>query len=191
MRGDANNAVKVLRETIKTEGDSPKGQEAAAALRKILAKQPDIGDVKGMAPLNFAGGGVTKTRGLDGINTSNKRGYTPDVEHLNSNMKTGIVQLQKMWGEPVKVISGYRGKARNARAGGAKKSQHIHGNAVDIDASEWSRAKRIQFIQAARAAGFNGIGVYRNAIHIDKGKRRAWGPDYHSRTIPAWAKPYL
>jgi len=191
MRGDANNAVKVLRETIKTEGDSPKGQEAAAALRKILAKQPDIGDVKGMAPLNFAGGGVTKTRGLDGIVTSNKRGYTPDIEHLNSNMKTGIVQLQKMWGEPVKVISGYRGKARNARAGGAKKSQHIHGNAVDIDASEWSRAKRIQFIQAARAAGFNGIGVYRNAIHIDKGKRRAWGPDYHSRTIPAWARPYL
>lgn len=191
MRGDAKNAVKVLRETIKTEGDSPKGQEAAAALRKILAKQPDIGDVKGMAPLNFAGGGVTKTRGLDGINTSNKRGYTPDVEHLNSNMKTGIVQLQKMWGEPVKVISGYRGKARNARAGGAKKSQHIHGNAVDIDASEWSRAKRIKFIQAARAAGFNGIGVYPNAIHIDKGKRRAWGPNYSHTSIPKWARPYL
>lgn len=191
MRGDAKNAIKVLRETIKTEGNSVKGREAADSLRKILAKQPDIGDVQNMAPLNFAGGSTKNPKGLAGIVTSNKRGYTPDVEHLNEGMKTGIVQLQKVWGEPVKVISGYRGKARNARAGGARKSQHIPGNAVDIDASEWSREKRIKFIQAARAAGFNGIGVYTNAIHIDKGKRRAWGPNYSHTSIPKWARPYL
>jgi len=149
-----------------------------------------------MRPASLMMGGLGNSskvaRGdLGEINTSNKRGYTPDIEHLRPAMKQGLLDLQSVWGEPIPVVSGYRGKARNARAGGAKKSQHIHGNAVDIDASSWSIKKRQRFIQMARQAGFNGIGVYANSIHIDKGKRRAWGPDHHGRSIPAWAKPYL
>ena len=145
-----------------------------------------MGNVRGL------GNSSAVARGdLGEINTSNKRGYTPDVDNLRPAMKQGIIDLQAVWGEPIPVVSGYRGKARNARAGGAKKSQHIHGNAVDVDASSWSIKKRQRFIQMARQAGLNGIGVYANSIHIDKGKRRAWGPDYHGTSVPAWAKPYL
>mgnify|MGYP003530709418 CR=1 FL=1 len=151
-----------------------------------------MGNVRGLGNSSkVARGGGGAKGDLGEINTSNKRGYTPDTKNLRPSLKQGILDLQEVWGEPLTVISGYRGKARNKKAGGAKKSQHIHGNAVDIDVSSWSIKKRQKFIMAARKAGFGGIGTYDDSIHIDKGRRRAWGPDYHAATIKDWAKPYL
>lgn len=177
------------------QGEFKKGPERGIPVNKDGTMRPAslmMGSVRGLGNSSkVARGGGGANGDLGEINTSNKRGYTPDIENLRPAMKQGILDLQAVWGEPIPVISGYRGKARNARAGGAKKSQHIPGNAVDIDASSWSRAKRIKFIKAARAAGFKGIGVYNNAIHIDKGKKRAWGPDKHKETLPDWTEGVL
>ena len=90
-------------------------------------------------------------------------------------------------GFQIPVVSGFRDQSANAAAGGANKSQHMHGNALDLDVRRLSIAERIRVIVYAKANGFTGIGVYPNSIHIDIGPTRAWGPDHHHGSIPSWA----
>lgn len=84
----------------------------------------------------------------------------------------------------VKINSGHRGEADNERVGGAKKSQHLHGAAIDIDVSGYSIPKRVEIIRALSANGITGIGVGANIIHADIGGRRSWGYP----NIPKWAQ---
>lgn len=95
--------------------------------------------------------------------------------------------LEDALGFPLKVNSGFRDPAHNAAVGGAKNSQHTHGNAFDVDVSGMSVEQRQEIIRKARAAGFSGIGVYDNALHFDVGGDRAWGPSYGRDSLPEWA----
>lgn len=98
-------------------------------------------------------------------------------------------QVQGDFGRALPVVSGFRDPARNATAGGAKHSQHMDGNALDIDVSSLSREERVKLVQMASARGFTGIGIYKNSIHLDmrKGAPVAWGPSHHAASVPAWA----
>ena len=89
---------------------------------------------------------------------------------------------------PLKVISGYRSPSYNRRVGGAKKSQHTSGNAIDIDVRHLSIEQRQELIKNASALGYKGIGVYANSIHLDMGSRRYWGPNYSGNSLPGWAR---
>lgn len=95
--------------------------------------------------------------------------------------------LEDAIGYPLKVNSAFRDAAHNEAVGGAKGSQHVHGNAFDVDVSGMSVEQRQDLIRRARAAGFSGIGVYDNALHFDVGGDRAWGADYHRGSLPEWA----
>ena len=97
-------------------------------------------------------------------------------------------RLSSMWREPLKVNSAYRSPEHNAKVGGAKKSQHMHGNAFDVDVSHLSRKQRLDLIAKAKQAGFRGVGVYNNALHFDVGGERAWGSDYTRGSLPEWAQ---
>jgi hypothetical protein len=96
-------------------------------------------------------------------------------------------QLQGIAGQQFKIRSAYRSPAENVAVGGARRSQHMHGNALDIDVSHMSPKERVELIANASALGFTGIGVYNNTLHLDIGGRRAWGPDYTSASVPKWA----
>lgn len=87
------------------------------------------------------------------------------------------------WG----INSAYRDPERNKAAGGASKSQHMNGNAFDVDVSALSTDERNELIRKARAAGFGGVGVYNNALHFDVAGERNWGPDFKSGSTPSWA----
>lgn len=92
------------------------------------------------------------------------------------------------WGGPMPVVnSAFRDAAHNAKVGGAKGSQHLHGNAFDISTAGWTLLDRQNAVRSLRQAGFTGIGVYDNSIHADVGPARTWGPDYTRNTAPAWA----
>lgn len=91
----------------------------------------------------------------------------------------------------IKVNSGFRSAEHNAEVGGAKGSQHLDGNAMDIDVSGMKITDKIELIKALSNSGITGIGVYGNSIHADLGGRRAWGPDHHAESLPAWAKPVI
>lgn len=73
-------------------------------------------------------------------------------------------------GRPLRIVSGYRDPAHNARVGGARNSRHMHGDAADIPAGYAT-------VEQARAAGFRGIGRRgRWAVHVDMrpGPRAEW-----------------
>lgn len=60
---------------------------------------------------------------------------TPDIEHIVSlsNLVANTLQpLRNALNIPIQVTSGYRSPALNAAVGGAARSQHLTGEAVDI-----------------------------------------------------------
>jgi len=113
---------------------------------------------------------------------------SPDVKGVNSVVINRFKQVQNAFGASVPIVSGFRDPERNARAGGAKQSEHMHGNALDLDVSNMSTEDRVRLIQTASSLGFTGIGVYANSIHLDIGARRAWGASHHSESVPTWAR---
>jgi hypothetical protein len=108
--------------------------------------------------------------------------------NVNPVVRDRFAALQEAAGEQLNINSVYRSVEHNRRVGGARNSQHTRGNAVDINVRDWPTEKRVALIEKASALGFKGIGVYDNAIHVDVGNRRSWGPSYSSRDIPKWAR---
>lgn len=63
--------------------------------------------------------------------------------------------------KPMRIVSGHRSAAHNAAVGGAARSRHLVGDAVDLERGYATPAQ-------ARAAGFRGIGVKDGwAVHVD------------------------
>lgn len=110
---------------------------------------------------------------------------------VNPAAQAALDRLFSTWGSPLPVISAYRDPAHNARVGGAKNSQHTHGNAFDIDVSSLPHEERVRLAQAARDAGFSGFGFYDGSMHFDVGPARYWGPSYGADSTPAWAMPFV
>lgn len=95
--------------------------------------------------------------------------------------------MRKKYG-PVKVLSGYRNAAYNAKIGGARFSQHIYDQnpdsvAADITftrgtVAQWARGARWRFATKARwrKRRRGGVGRYLASgfIHVDSGPRRDW-----------------
>lgn len=112
------------------------------------------------------------------------------MEGISPEAAAAFDRLEKLTG-PLTVTSGYRSPEQNKKVGGAKGSQHLHGNAFDIDVSGMPREERVNLIQQAREAGFRGIGVYDNSLHFDVGPQRHWGPSYGRESTPEWAMAAL
>lgn len=71
--------------------------------------------------------------------------------------------LRRELGKPVPISSGRRCPVHNAAVGGASRSRHVYGDAVDIP-------QALGVTEAlARRVGFTGIGKQRNGIvtHVD------------------------
>lgn len=114
-------------------------------------------------------------------------GSNPDLKGVKPELISKFQDLQNAWGKQIPVKSGFRDEKRNRDAGGADHSQHLDGNALDLDVHDMPLEERKELIRTASALGFTGIGVYENSIHIDEGGRRAWGPNFHKESVPAWA----
>lgn len=114
-----------------------------------------------------------------------------DEAHLSKDLTDRVKSAFAGVGiDRVRITSGFRDAADNQRVGGAKRSQHMHGNAIDIDVSGYSHAERIKIIEALSANGITGLGIGANMIHADIGGRRAWGyaGSAGGGEVPAWAK---
>ena len=83
-------------------------------------------------------------------NTAIRRGIEniPDVEEIE-NMKLIAEKvfepLRKWVGGPIKINSFYRSPELNVAIGGSKKSQHCHGQAIDIDDTYGHRSNASMF----------------------------------------------
>ena len=114
-----------------------------------------------------------------------------NFEGMSPQAVAAYKSLFEAAGELPEVISAYRSPEHNAKVGGAKNSQHTHGNAFDFNVAGMPIENRLALIEKARAAGFKGIGVYDNTLHFDVGPERAWGPSYSRDSIPEWARAAL
>lgn len=131
----------------------------------------------------FGGGGGNGHAMGDGHDHAGGKGLTPQAIAAFGNLSSIFPDLT--------VNSAYRDPAHNARVGGAKNSQHTHGNAYDISTAGMSQDQVGALIDAAQNSGFRGIGVYDNSVHFDVGPERAWGPSYGHESLPGWAAPYI
>lgn len=92
-------------------------------------------------------------------------------------------------GKVCALTSGYRSAGHNASVGGAKQSQHIQGNAVDVvllrgDVLRFGELLHAGLCCKNRCLG--GLGYYNgNKYHVDNRQGiKAWGPGYSKNGIP-------
>lgn len=64
-----------------------------------------------------------------GINNTPSEAVKINLQRLVTNI---LDPLREEWGKPIIVTSGYRSVRLNAAVGGARSSQHVTGEAVDI-----------------------------------------------------------
>ena len=133
---------------------------------------------------------------FEAINPSKVQMVAKNGKAWQPNVKPQVVNLAtKSWAEAgldrMIINSGFRDPGHNDAVGGATHSQHMSANALDISTRGMSRDQILNLIRIFSKNGAGGIGVYANAIHIDIGSPRFWGPDYKSRSAPSWARPYL
>lgn len=150
------------------------------------------------APTNV--GPFRNAQGESPVRVVNVNGAKLDA--LSPRAQSLVEKLRTAQGLPdLRVISAYRDPGYNAKVGGAKGSQHVHGNALDFDVSGWTEAQKSAFLMAAADAGAKGVGLYPsgNSIHLDvRDTPATWGPSsagaYKGVDIaaqPAWARPAL
>ena len=90
------------------------------------------------------------------------------VEDISMNLIYKLQQLRDKFKLPIKIASGYRCREHNLAIGGAPKSQHMQGKAVDIDTKHLSAHDKHRLIQFIFSLGaFGGVGIGAGKIHID------------------------
>jgi hypothetical protein len=97
---------------------------------------------------------------------------------LATPLRTVLDRVAAEFG-PLTVNSTCRSRRHNVRVGGAPRSYHLTGHAVDFRVR--SRfAEVLSFLKRTRTVG--GVSHYGNGVfHIDTGPRRTWGPNSWGR----------
>lgn len=90
---------------------------------------------------------------------------------LNGTLRSVIYKVAASYGS-VTVSSTCRSRGHNAAVGGAKRSQHLTGSAVDFRVHGNVRAVYAYLSGAGRVGGFKHYGG--GLFHIDTGPRRTW-----------------
>ena len=173
------------------------GDGGAGAGNRYNNTSPTTGATGAQPAPNSSGGDGTED--VPSPQPSNADGeYIKWLPHVDSRVKPQVVTnlegVSQQVGYQLQVTSGYRSPAYNASVGGAKSSQHMQGNAVDIIQTGLTTQQRKDFIQAAIDNGFTAIGVYNTFTHIDiRGSRVAWGSNGSRTTLPnyPWALEVL
>jgi Peptidase M15 len=166
--------------------------------------------------LNAIAQGAESKRLIDEQKINNQRldnradeivlGRTPTAVAGIPLSKAGLSQTADVWasdnrtalqaqGVPITVTSAFRNPEHNTAVGGARGSQHLHGNAIDVSLTGLSpqqqQAVVSQFLSDPRTGGF-GYYPNSNSIHVDvrPGDKAAWGTDYHGTSVgkgwPDW-----
>ena len=77
------------------------------------------------------------TKSTTAIRMGIDNSVTPEIIHNLQDLCIDVLQpLREWYGKPIRIASGYRSPALNSYIGGAGKSQHMKGEAADIDTLE-------------------------------------------------------
>jgi uncharacterized protein YcbK (DUF882 family) len=116
---------------------------------------------------------------LTGIKSDELKEVTKKMLENAYAMALYLEKLRTYFGKPIVITSWLRVPSHNARIGGASKSMHLTGLAVDFnikgvpfDKNQMARLNEFHVGGLARA-DFNKDG-WADFVHIDLGKERAW-----------------
>lgn len=129
------------------------------------AKDVQIGNHKYLGHEQASKGSVVTDNGEGGLKFVHK-----GQEGIRDDLRTMLENTSAAMGAQLKITSGYRSPEHNASVGGAKESQHTHGNAVDIDMAGMSDEARYNLVQSLRANGAKRFITYSkspNMLHVD------------------------
>lgn len=100
-----------------------------------------------------------------------KTGYPEEWRFTRAVDLAEMFEAFRDWcGGPLIVLSGYRTPAWNAHVGGARKSQHVQGRAVDLQYTGWNMARfhrEAKAFAVAHPAFVGGLGLYPKFVHLD------------------------
>ncbi len=82
--------------------------------------------------------------------------------------------VEKHYGKPPIVTSGYRPPVWNAKSGGAEHSLHTTCSAADIQVNGVSKWELASYLRSLPERGGIGTYCYTNSVHIDTGDQRDW-----------------
>lgn len=189
---DGDTALK-LSSSVDAGYDKQRGIEIGEAVYngRTVGGTPAPEDLQNAITTIVPGAQVKPVNRRIPISTGTQPGRQPlQLEGMNEALIQNWELVQGDFGRALPVVSGKRDAATNAKAGGAKQSQHLDGNAIDVDTSGMSQEERIRLIKAAAARGFTGIGVYENSLHFDMraGGPAMWGPSHGAESVPEWAR---
>lgn len=118
--------------------------------------------------------------------------WRPGVDQaVNPLIISQVAEVARQFGRPLTVTSGYRDPQRNKDAKGAKGSQHIQRNALDISGAGLSNQDRLQLVALASKIGVTGIGIYNGgSLHFDcrNSGRAVWGSTFSRDSVPSYAE---
>ncbi|WKV16996.1 endolysin [Nostoc phage NMeng1] len=123
----------------------------------------------------------------------------PEEATISDDLRGRVTGAAQALGRDLEIISGNRGpggSGRNAVVGGARGSQHIDGNAVDINLRGLSDEQKAELVQELRRQGVTRFGMYSggNALHVDMSSAQGgeWfmfnKSNANMRDAPQWYK---
>lgn len=100
----------------------------------------------------------------------------------NDELVDSLVKIREHFNQPIIISSGYRCPTHNKKVGGASKSQHTCGSAVDFTVKNVKTEEVHKFVLKAFPDGPYGIAIkhnfsndYAGFVHLDYGyRRRFW-----------------
>lgn len=115
-----------------------------------------------------------------------KDGSLMPVEVLE-NVETLAIQLQyirdSLNGRPMRITNAYRSPEHNKKVGGTKNSQHLYGNAADIQIKNMTPKAVYKILNKLMNRGEilqGGLGLYKSFVHYDiRGNKARW--DYSNK----------
>ena len=115
--------------------------------------------------------------------------------HMDPRLGNVVSSLSRAGFGDVSALSGFRDPVTNARVGGAKKSQHLRGTAIDVMGLGMTPNQKADMLDRALMAGVRGVGLYtgpKQGIHLDvRGTPSFWSGNYTGLTAkqaPSWAQ---
>jgi len=101
-----------------------------------------------------------------------------DVD-LNPFLVLALQWLRDLIGKPIVVTSGYRCPEHNNAIGGSAGSQHLYGQAADIQCERETPEALAVFAEEIPYFRTGGIGIYDHHVHVDV---REGAARWHNRT---------
>lgn len=105
------------------------------------------------------------------------------VQKISKNLLKKFEMVRSDFGGPIRITSAYRCSTHNKVIGGAKNSQHIYGNALDLQPLNFSSSSQLERLFSSCEKYFSSIGDARkrsksllsNFVHVDtRTDHRRW-----------------